>query len=610
MVQDFRILIQGMDASYAYPCESKASMMTKKGKSGWFRQSEQCDSAFFFNDLILGNQLVTDLLALLRSIVPVVVAPFILAQVAFAQTDLFDVAVVRTSSSVKAPSEVNVSSSLAHSSRVSVFGGAVLLDSLHGSSSASAPLILAPADVIAARQRAQAAAAAKAARAKKRSSSSSAPIELPASSSSESSMSQSSSSSVLPVAENMDLRHVVEMSSSSAALEVEAAVLSSASESSPASNVEASISLSKFLLGKEVPPRTATRLTWIPDVIAGGFSEETPVLVINGSKPGMTLCLTGAVHGDELNGIEMIRRVMFGIDANKLTGAIIGVPVANIMGFRRNSRYLPDRRDWNRYFPGNTRGSSASRMAYSFFTEIIMQCDALVDIHTGSFHRTNLPQLRADLSNEAVATLAQSFGSIAVLNSRGNPNSLRAAAVRAGVPAVTLEAGEPMAMQSDVVEEGTTAINGLLSKLGMFGKQKRWNRISPVYYKSTWVRTNQSGILFSEATLGKKVSVGELLGTVTDPITNQRSDIISPFQGRILGMALDQVVMPGFAIYHIGIQTPEAILIEESQGNEANGEFEEDEEDGDDAGTPEDVQPGRNDLQEPITKPQDNLEDE
>ena len=494
----------------------------------------------------------------------------------------------------------------------------LLLDSLLGNShqrSSMRALVIAPDEVIAARKRAQASAAARAAaraaRAAASSSQSSMPRESSSSSSSESSA--ASVSSIMPVAQNMDLREVVASSSvASSASSISSKTPLSSAISSAADDEEESgftLSLSKFLLGREVVPNTATRLTWMPDVASGGFSEETPVLVINGSKPGMTLCLVAAVHGDELNGIEMIRRVMFGIDSSKLTGAVIGVPVANIMGFRRNSRYLPDRRDWNRYFPGNTHGSAASRLAHSFFTQIIMQCDALVDIHTGSFHRTNLPQLRADLSNEAVATLAQSFGSIAVLNSRGNPSSLRAAAVRAGIPAVTLEAGEPMAMQSDVVEAGTEAINELLSKLGMYGKPRRWNRISPVYYKSTWVRTNQSGILFSKATLGKRVSEGEVLGTVTDPITNQRSEIISPFQGRILGMALDQVVMPGFAIYHIGIQTPEAILIEESQMNEAEG-FEEDDEDGDDAGAPEEIPSMPNNLQEPVTKPQDNLEDE
>ncbi len=369
-----------------------------------------------------------------------------------------------------------------------------------------------------------------------------------------------------------------------------------------------SLTLSKFILDTEVKPNSSVRLTWNSDAAVGAFSEATPVLVVNGANPGKTLCLTAAVHGDELNGIEMIRRVIFEIDPAKLNGTIIGVPVANIMGFRRNSRYLPDRRDWNRYFPGNTHGSSASRLAHSFFSKIIMQCDALVDLHTGSFHRTNLPQLRADLGDENVARLAQSFGVIAVLNSRGNPNSLRAAAVRAGIPAVTLEAGEPMAMQSEVVEEGVTAINTLLAKTGMYGKQKRWNRIAPVYYRSTWVRANQSGILFSKATLGQRVKEGDLLGTVTDPITNARTTIKSPYQGRVIGMALDQVVLPGFAAYHIGIQTPEAILIEQSQMNGETLEPEEDEEDGDDSG----VDPA-DEMDEPETgmsKAQDRMADE
>lgn len=351
------------------------------------------------------------------------------------------------------------------------------------------------------------------------------------------------------------------------------------------------------ILGVEVPPSTSTRLVWTPEDVVSGLAERTPILVVNGKNPGQTLCLTGAVHGDELNGIEMIRRIMYQLEPDKLTGTVIGVPVVNIMGFRRNSRYLPDRRDLNRYFPGNTHGSSASRIAHSFFTNIISHCDALVDIHTGSFHRTNLTQLRADLSNERVATLAQSFGEIAVLNSRGNSGSLRAAAVRAGIPSVTVEAGEPMRMQSDVVAEGTKAIETLLAKMEMYGRSNKWGRQAPVYYKSVWVRANQSGILFSRAPLGKRIVKGEVLGTVTDPITNARSDVVSPYQGRILGMALDQVVLPGFAAYHIGIQTPEAILIEEGFGSD---------EDGDDA--PVQNMDSTNERGEP--KPQDVMDDE
>lgn len=336
------------------------------------------------------------------------------------------------------------------------------------------------------------------------------------------------------------------------------------------------------ILGQKIPPGSYRRLTWSSDSLSAGFSEPTPVLVVNGANPGPTLCLVGAIHGDELNGVEMIRSVIFDIDPSKLKGAVVGVPVANIMGFRRNSRYLPDRRDWNRYFPGNTHGSTASRLAHSFFNSVVIHCDSLVDIHTGSFHRTNLPQLRADLSDGQVAKFAQSFGEIAVLNSRGNPSSLRAAALRAGIPAVTMEAGEPQHLQPDVVAAGVTAIKTLLAKNEMYGRAPKWGRVAPVYYRSSWIRANQSGILFSRVHLGKRVREGDILGTITDPITNARTNIISPFNGRVLGMALDQVVLPGFAAYHIGVQTAEQILIEESQMAEGISEI--DEEDGDDAG--------------------------
>jgi predicted deacylase len=161
-------------------------------------------------------------------------------------------------------------------------------------------------------------------------------------------------------------------------------------------------------------------------------------------------------------------------------------------------------------------------------------------------------------------------------------------------------------MQSEVVAEGVKAINTLLAKTGMYGKQQRWTRIAPVYYRSAWVRANQSGILFSKATLGQRVKEEDILGTVTDPITNARTTIKSPYNGRIIGMALDQVVLPGFAAYHIGIQTPEAILIEESQMNE--GVLEEDEEDGDDSGVD-----SSDEIDEPetgVSKAQDRMADE
>ncbi len=332
--------------------------------------------------------------------------------------------------------------------------------------------------------------------------------------------------------------------------------------------VSAALSARRVILGTEIPPATATRLTWMPAESFGDISGSTPVLVVNGHQPGETLCLTAAVHGDELNGIEMIRRIIYSLDPEKLTGTVVGVPIVNLSAFRRQSRYLPDRRDLNRYFPGNPTGSAAARIAHSFFEQVVKHCDALVDLHTGSFFRTNLVQLRADLSNPAVAELSQSFGNIVVLNSEGHPNSLRAAAVRAGIPAVTMEAGEPLRLQTEIVEEGTRAIEALLHKKGMYNMLRFWARPAPVYYTSHWVRAERSGFLFSRVSLGRRVNRGEILGTITDPITNARTDIVSPYQGRILGMAIDQMVMPGFAAYHIGIQAADTAPLTEAGESE------------------------------------------
>jgi hypothetical protein len=312
-----------------------------------------------------------------------------------------------------------------------------------------------------------------------------------------------------------------------------------------------------FLLGTEVPPGAIDWLSWSASESFEGISTPTPILIVNGKRPGPTLCLTAALHGDELNGVEMVRRIMYSLDPEKLIGAVIGAPIVNLHGFRRSSRYLPDRRDLNRYFPGSPTGSSASRIAHSFFHEIIVHCDALVDVHTGSFHRANLPQLRADLNIPEVVELTKGFGATVVLHSRGARGTLRRAATDKDIPAVTLEAGEPMRLQPKEVAHGVKGIETLLDKLGMVKKASFWGDPQPVYYESRWIRANTGGILFSNVNLGERVRKDEVLGTVTDPITNKRSQIVSRWDGRIIGRALNQVVMPGFAAFHVGIQTSE-----------------------------------------------------
>jgi predicted deacylase len=309
-------------------------------------------------------------------------------------------------------------------------------------------------------------------------------------------------------------------------------------------------------LGAPFVPGTLEQRTWYAGETFYGSAIPTPVLVATGEQPGKTLCLTAAVHGDELNGIETVRQVMHQLEPKKLTGTVIGVPIVNLQGFQRHSRYLPDRRDLNRFFPGNQQGSSAARMAFSFFREVIMHCDGLVDLHTGSFHRTNLPQLRADLNDDSVVALTKGFGSTVILHSEGAEGTLRHAAVAAGIPAVTLEAGEPLRVDDEHVDHAVKGIFTLLDTMGMYNRRSLWGNPEPVYYTATWLRSDVGGILSSRVKLGRKVRAGDLLGTVTDPITNEQSDVHSPHDGRIIGMALNQFVMPGFAVYHVGLEAP------------------------------------------------------
>ena len=279
------------------------------------------------------------------------------------------------------------------------------------------------------------------------------------------------------------------------------------------------------LLGTDIDPGTAVRLSWSATELFEGVPVSTPVLVVNGSLPGPTLCLSAAVHGDELNGIEIVRRVLHDIEPDKLSGAIIGIPIVNVQGFRRGSRYLPDRRDLNRYFPGNPNGSAAARIAHSFFTNVVGQCDALIDLHTGSFERANLPQIRADLRDPDVLTLTQGLGSMVILHSTPAVGTLRHAATRAGIPAVTLEAGGPSQLELDEVKLGVKGIETLIHTLGMFKKRRMWGEPEPVYYRSSWVRADNGGILLSNVGLGTTVRKGDLLGTITDPMNNARSEL-------------------------------------------------------------------------------------
>ena len=311
------------------------------------------------------------------------------------------------------------------------------------------------------------------------------------------------------------------------------------------------------ILGVRVMPGTRAQLSWRSSAM--GFGDVgAPVTVINGKSAGPALCLTGGVHGDELNGIEVVNRILRKLDAKTLAGAVIAVPVVNVGGFQRNSRYLPDRRDLNRYFPGNSKGSAASRLAHGFFQSVVLGCDYLIDFHTGSFERSNLPQVRGDLRIREVLEFTRNFGATTVLHSVGTHGMLRTAAVEAGIPAVTFELGAPTRLEQKEIDFGVRAVETLMSKLNMSSGLRVWAQPQPVLYRATWLRTNQSGLLISKVNLGDKVQAGQPLGTVRDPLSGAESTILASLPGKVIGLALNQQVMPGYAVYHLGVESSEA----------------------------------------------------
>ena len=312
------------------------------------------------------------------------------------------------------------------------------------------------------------------------------------------------------------------------------------------------------ILGQPIAPGDQRRLPLPVSETFVGEDASTPVIVVAGVQRGPVLCLTAGIHGDELNGIEVVRRSLDRAKPEELKGTLVGLPIVNLAAFRRSSRYMPDRRDLNRFFPGSPRGSSASRLAFSVFEKVVRRCDALVDVHSGSFHRTNLPQVRGDLRRPEVLKLARAFGTEIAIHNEGRPGTLRRAASEAGIPAITYEAGEPMRFQGKEIDRGVRGVEHMLTQLGMRAAKSGDSPEPTLYYRAHWIRADDGGILAARAKLGDVVKQNQVLGTVFDPISNEKSTIRAAQSGRVIGVALDQLVMPGFAAFHIATDEPMA----------------------------------------------------
>lgn len=305
--------------------------------------------------------------------------------------------------------------------------------------------------------------------------------------------------------------------------------------------------------GHRIEPGTKQRIVLHSSESFVGASVETPAVIIRGRGPGPTLCLTAGIHGDELNGTETVRRVLARISPEDLDGMLIGLPIVNVHGFRSRTRYLPDRRDLNRYFPGSPDGSSASRIAHAIFEGVIRHCDALIDFHSGSFHRSNLPQVRGDFTSTDILELARGLGVNVAVHNPGIAGTLRREATINQIPTVLYEGGESLRLEGPEIQRGENGVMRLLRYIGMLNvPYEVEDRDQEFFFDSRWVRVNHGGIFVPAVALGDQVEADTLLATVFDPLGGERAVVRAPVAGRVIGMAMPQVVIPGFAAFHIG----------------------------------------------------------
>jgi len=278
--------------------------------------------------------------------------------------------------------------------------------------------------------------------------------------------------------------------------------------------------------------------------------------VIRGRREGPCLFVSAAVHGDEINGVEIIRRLTRSTVFKHLRGTLIAVPVVNVYGFVRRSRYLPDRRDLNRSFPGSEKGSLAARLANAFLAEVVSNADYGIDLHTGAVHRDNLPQVRASFEQQDIVEhLAKAFGSPVILNTDLRDGSLRDAARTLGVPVIVYEGGEALRFDELVIRAGVRGVIGVMRELGMLRPLSRARRKSHpepvVACSSQWIRAPQSGILRAARPLGARIAKQELLGWIADPVGDNEVAVTAPVAGVIIGKANLPLVSEGEALYHI-----------------------------------------------------------
>ncbi len=290
----------------------------------------------------------------------------------------------------------------------------------------------------------------------------------------------------------------------------------------------------------------------ITRLVTGG-DVTLPVRVIHGREPGPVVWLTGVIHGDEVLGVEIIRQVTAGLSAKTFRGTLLAVPVVNVLGFMTGDRYLPDRRDLNRSFPGSARGSLASRIAHLLMTEVIGRCELGIDLHTAADRRTNLPQIRADLDDPRTRELAEAFGAPVMLHAQLRDGSLRQAALDVGARVLLYEAGEILRFDEEPIAVGVTGVRRVLAAMDMIDPPTNGDDPTPSVESraSGWVRARSTGILHLEVHLGEWVEEGQRLGGLSDTFGRRVRLVHADRPGIVIGLTTAPIVNAGDALVHI-----------------------------------------------------------
>ena len=286
------------------------------------------------------------------------------------------------------------------------------------------------------------------------------------------------------------------------------------------------------------------------------FTEmNIPVEVIRGKEDGPRLFVCAAIHGDEINGVEIIKRLLQHKALKHIKGTLIAVPIVNVFGYNTKSRYLPNRRDLNRHFPDSQKGSLAGQLAYTLMTEVIEQCTHGVDFHTGAIHRSNLPQIRADLTDPETNELAHAFNVPVMINSTLPDGSLREAARKRKIPMLLFEGSKALRHDAHVIKSGLNGILTLMHEIGMIhfsNAKKAKDHQLFIALSSTWVRAPQSGSLRHVKHIGNRVTKGQLLGVISDPFGGNKANVIASCTGIIIGAVTMPLLNRGDAVFHQG----------------------------------------------------------